>query len=145
MQIKGLENLVTIEGKNGEIRQGELEMISADEFWFYDGLTRPNRIWGKLDYWTVIGHDVAVGKILVNPSAIEENYPVKTTIEQVAADMAMIQNMPFDECMYKINSALQGYGFMQLSDISAQLAEYAKPTLWERLVLWTKRIFTKQG
>lgn len=57
-----VENMVTIQGKNGEIRQGQLEWIenAEGEFWFYDELTAPHRMWGKLDYWKIVGYGVAV-------------------------------------------------------------------------------------
>lgn len=68
--IKGLENIVSIVGKNGEVRQGFLEKILnpdgsyKGEFWFADGLTGASRIWCKEDYWTIKG-GISFGTITV--------------------------------------------------------------------------------
>lgn len=64
MQIKGLENLVSIVGKNGEVRQGLIEWVGDGEFWLCENGRLKDRIWGKTDYWKVIG-GIAFGSIKV--------------------------------------------------------------------------------
>lgn len=64
MYIKGIKNLINIYGKNREIRQGFIEWVSKEEFWFLDGMTSPNRMWGKTDYWTV-KEGIDFGSIIV--------------------------------------------------------------------------------
>ncbi len=61
-----LKNLVTIKGKNGEVRQGTLKWIEGahEEFVFYD-CTSPSGMWGKLDYWKIIGEGVKINTVKV--------------------------------------------------------------------------------
>ena len=62
MYIKGLENIVTIIGKNGEVKQGSIKWIHGTdgEFWFSDG--RGRQFWGKTDYW-IVTTGIAFSKI----------------------------------------------------------------------------------
>jgi hypothetical protein len=62
MNIKGLENLVSIVGQNGEIRQGLIEWVGDGEFWLSENGKVYQRIWGKTDYWKVIG-GICFGRI----------------------------------------------------------------------------------
>lgn len=67
--IKGLENIVTIVGKGGEVFHGMLEpILNPDgsykgEFWFSHNGKLYQRIWCKEDYWQVRG--IAIGKLVV--------------------------------------------------------------------------------
>jgi hypothetical protein len=67
-----LNHLTTIQGKNGEIRQGILRWIEVPhnhigEFWFFDRIDIWG-MWGKLDYWTVIANGVKIHKLRVKVS-----------------------------------------------------------------------------
>jgi hypothetical protein len=55
-----LDNIYTIKGKNGEVKQGALTWIDHECFWFHDGI---NRFWGKTDFWEIIGRGVKIFKM----------------------------------------------------------------------------------
>jgi hypothetical protein len=53
-----MKKLVSIRGKNGELRNGLLKWIDVPnnqvgEFWFFYGLS-PKGMWCKLDYWKIV-------------------------------------------------------------------------------------------
>jgi hypothetical protein len=63
------KKLTVIKGKNGEVRNGLLQWINVPEgaigeFWFYDGIS-PMGMWGRLDYWEVIGNGIKIHKVRV--------------------------------------------------------------------------------
>ena len=55
-----LEDMYTIQGMNGEVKQGALEWIDHECFWFFDGV---KMFWGKIDFWTILTKGVRIVKI----------------------------------------------------------------------------------
>jgi len=60
-----LDNIYSIIGKNGEVRQGYINWLSHDEFLFSEDSILYSKMWCKTDYWTVVGQGVKIFKLSV--------------------------------------------------------------------------------